>query len=196
MDTTLLRQFRQAVSLASLAFVFSAIHAIQYSLLDSDYDMEDHPQETSHSDTSTHADTSNPAADTSSNSEKASASGRWTDQEISRLLDYVEANCPTNASNGVSLKKTHFNKASDTVKSKNASQCHYKWGHVCISSIIDEVYLTDSDFILRKLCGIYKAISLWDKKSGSAWHDIYGVNARTVAEKQVLDEWLKTPDVS
>lgn len=55
------------------------------------------------------------------------------------------------------------------------------------------VYLTD---LPLKLCGIYKAISLWDKKSGSGWHDEYGVNAWTVAEKQVFDEWLKTPEVS
>ena len=55
------------------------------------------------------------------------------------------------------------------------------------------IYLTD---LPLKLCGIYKAISLWDKKSGSRWHADYGVNARTAAEKQVFDEWLKTPEVS
>ena len=54
-------------------------------------------------------------------------------------------------------------------------------------------YLTD---LVQKLCGIYKAISLWDKKSGSGWHKGYGVNAHTVAKRQVLDEWLKTPDAS
>jgi hypothetical protein len=43
---------------------------------------------------------------------------------------------------------------------------------------------------------IYKAISLWDKKSGSGWNDVHGVNARTLAERQVFDEWLKSPDVS
>jgi hypothetical protein len=57
------------------------------------------------------------------------------------------------------------------------------------------VYLRVTDLV-RKLCGIFKAISLWDKKSGSGWHDDYGVNARTAAERQVLDEWLKTPEVS
>ena len=55
------------------------------------------------------------------------------------------------------------------------------------------VYLAD---LLQKLCSIYKAISLWDKKSSSGWHDDYGVNAWTAAEKQVFDEWLKTPEVS
>jgi hypothetical protein len=137
---TLRQQFRHIVSLASLAYIFSCIHAIQYSLLDhnmddnSEYHTSNHLQETSHSEsldfTSTH-DTSNPA-DTSSNSGKANTTGRWTDQEITLLLDYVEAHCPLSTSRGLSLKKTQFNKARDTVKSKDASQCHYKWGHVCI----------------------------------------------------------------
>ena len=130
---TLRQQFRHVVSLASLAYIFSCIHAIQYSLLD--HDMDDNStsnQETSHSDfTSTH-DTSYPA-DTSSNSGKANTTGRWTDQEITLLLDYIEAHCPLSTSRGLSLKKTQFNKARDTVKSKDASQCHYKWGHVRIS---------------------------------------------------------------
>jgi hypothetical protein len=141
MDAHNLRQqFRHVVSLASLAYIFSCIHAIQYSLLD--HDMDDNSeyhsnlQETSHSDfTSTH-DTSNPA-DTSSNPGKANATGRWTDQEITLLLDYVEAHCPLSTSRGLSLKKTQFNKARDTVKSKDASQCHYKWGHVCIYIIVE-----------------------------------------------------------
>ena len=43
---------------------------------------------------------------------------------------------------------------------------------------------------------IYKSIALWDKKSGSGWHDNYGVNTRTAAEKQVSKDWVKSPDVS
>ena len=38
MDATLRRQFRHIVSLASLAYIFFAIHTIQYSLLDHDMD--------------------------------------------------------------------------------------------------------------------------------------------------------------
>lgn len=136
---TLIRQFRHIVSLTSLACVFSGIHTIQYSLLDHDMDdIEDRNLQendsTSHSGFTSTPDTSNPA-DTSSNSGKAS--GCWTDQEITLLLDYVEAHCSLNTSRGLNLKKTQFNKARDTVKSKDASQCHYKWGHVHIS-IIDE----------------------------------------------------------
>ena len=131
---SLKRQFRYVVSLASLAYIFSGIHAIQYSQLgyDSmdDNDSHDHhlePASTSYSDfTSTH-DTSTPA-DNSSISGKAS--GRWTEQEISLLLDYVEAHCPLESPSGLNLKKTHFKKARDTVKTKDASQCHYKWGRV------------------------------------------------------------------
>ena len=198
MDATLRRQFRHIVSLASLAYIFFAIHTIQYSLLDHDMDdtgnnFEDQSgwQETSHSDlTSTH-NTSNPVDTSTSNSGRAS---RWTDQEISLLLDYVEASCLLNTARGLNLKKSQFNKARDTVKSKDATQCQYKWGHVSIY-INDGVYLTD---FIRKLCGIYKAICLWDKKTGigHGFHDEYGVNARTDAEKKVFNEWLKTPEVS
>ena len=49
---------------------------------------------------------------------------------------------------------------------------------------------------MKKLCMIYKSIALWDKKFGSGWHDNYGVNARTAAEKQVFEDWVKSPDVS
>ena len=42
---------------------------------------------------------------------------------------------------------------------------------------------------------MYRAISQWDKKSGGGWHDDYGANARTPGEKQVFEEFLKTPEV-
>ncbi|KAF8221508.1 hypothetical protein L208DRAFT_1327554 [Tricholoma matsutake] len=58
------------------------------------------------------------------------------------------------------------------VKPKDASQCHYKWGHLCTT---------------------YKAILEWDKRSGLGWNDSYGANARTPSEKQVFEEFLKTP---
>ena len=147
---TLRQQFCNVVSLASLAYIFSGIHAIQYSLLDhnmDDYDIEDHTAanlqqnaSTSHSDfTSTH-DTSNPANTSTSNSGKML--GRWTDQEITLLLDYVEAHCPFNTLRGINLKKTQFNKARDTVKTKDSSQCHYKWGHVRIHIIIEGLFIS------------------------------------------------------
>lgn len=79
--------------------------------------------------------TSNPA-EASTKSGKA-ASSHWSDQEINLLLDYVETHCSLNTSSGLNLKATHFNKARETVKSKDSSQCHYKWGHVCVF-IIDE----------------------------------------------------------
>ena len=122
MDThTLMRQFCHIVSLASLAYIFSAIHAIQYSLLESDYDTMDPNGEdpthhtlqetaasTSYSDfTSSTPNTSNPA-NTSSSSGKAS--GRWTDQEITLLLNYVEAHCSLNTSRGLNLKKANSTK--------------------------------------------------------------------------------------
>ena len=65
---------------------------------------------------------------TSGNIEKTS--GRWTESKIALLLDYVEANCVLMTARGLSLKKSEFNKARAMVKSKDAAQCHYKWGHV------------------------------------------------------------------
>ena len=50
--------------------------------------------------------------------------------------------------------------------------------------------------IIYKLCSIYKAISQWDEKSGSGWHDIFGANAQTSSKKEVFEEFLKTPEVS
>ncbi|KAF8221168.1 hypothetical protein L208DRAFT_1329698, partial [Tricholoma matsutake] len=108
---------------------------------------------------------------TSENSEKSS--GRWTESEITLLLDYVEANCVLTTPQGLNLKKSEFNKACATVKSKDASQCHYKWGHLCTT---------------------YKAILEWDKRSGLGWNDSYGANAQTPSEKQVFEEFLKTPE--
>ena len=150
-----LRQFRNAVSLASIAYIFSAIHAIQFSLRnlntdynsDSDSDMDTgNTEDPSHSQDASRSEFtptfSNPADVSTSNPGKATAGGSWTDQEISLLLDYVEANCPLTTSRGFSLKKSHFNKARETVKSKDASQCHYKWGHV--GNYVDYVvYLID-----------------------------------------------------
>ena len=89
------------------------------------------------------------------------------------------------------MKESEFNKAHTVVKSKNVNQYHYKWGHVCIViNYIDFDYL----FILQ-LCAIYKAVLQWDKKSGSGWHDDYGANAQTPSEKEVLEEFVKTPEV-
>ena len=118
-------QFRLIVSLPSIAYIFSAIHAIQYSalgynsdsdtdsdIINSDLDMDDNNTE----------DPAEPSRKTS---------GRWSDQEISHLLDYVESHCSLNTTRGLGLKKSHFNNARDTVKSKDAGQCHYKWNHGC-----------------------------------------------------------------
>ena len=134
---TLIRQFRQVVSLASLACVFSGIHTIQYSLLDHDMMDDSNLQEsdsasysgfTSTPDTiSNPADTSNPG-NTSSNSGKAS--GRWTDQEITLLLDYVETHCSLNTLRGLNLKKTQFNKVlnTDPSESERKSDCNIEQG--------------------------------------------------------------------
>ena len=79
--------------------------------------------------TSTHHTQASGPASISTAIEKAS--GRWTEKEVELLLDYVESNCVLMTARGLNLKKTEFNKAHATVKSKDAAQCHYKWGRVC-----------------------------------------------------------------
>jgi hypothetical protein len=137
-ERTLIQHFRHIISFASLAYTFTTLHTIQYSMrnLSDNNDTtaqttEDHDSTNFSASSSTH-DT--PAIISTENIEKtnASASGRWTENEISLLLDYVEANCVLKTARGLSLKKSEFNKARATVKSKDAGQCHYKWGHVRI----------------------------------------------------------------
>jgi len=132
---TTAQRFRQAFSLASLAYIFSIIHTIQY-------EMRHHLQSPSHPPlpsgnptTSTsgpssllEANTTNETKSTST-SEKT-ASNRWTDEESFLLLDYVEKHCVLTTARGTALKKRDFNKAHDAVKTKSANQCHYKWTQV------------------------------------------------------------------
>jgi hypothetical protein len=104
-------------------------------MLDHDMDIDDPDDQILQDNLASHSgslatSTHNPTvADTSqaSSSEKTS---HWTDHEITLLLDYIEASCVLNTTRGLTLKKSEFNKAHNTVKSKDPSQCHYKWGHV------------------------------------------------------------------
>ena len=65
-------------------------------------------------------------------------SGRWTDDEIKLLLHYVGTKCTLTTARGLNLKKSQFNGAREMVKTKDAGQCHYKWGHVRVF-VIDNV---------------------------------------------------------
>jgi hypothetical protein len=135
---SLVHRFRHIISLASLAYTFSGIHAIQYSMLEHDMDVDNpedqsRAQNTQDNESASHSaltSTHNPStiANTSNSSERTS--GRWSEQESGLLLDYVEANCSLNTPRGLNLKKSDFNKARNIVMSKDPSQCHYKWGHV------------------------------------------------------------------
>jgi len=96
---------------------------------DNDITTQDHDPSNHSASTSTH--NTQPATTSTSESIKKT-SGRWTDNEIKLLLDYVESNCTLTTARGLTLKKSEFNKAHATVKSKDAMQCHYKWGQVRI----------------------------------------------------------------
>ena len=141
--------FRYITSLASLAYTFTVLHTIQYSMrkpasAETDNTPQDYesmnltnPSESScvtstGTGTGTRdslATTSMPLAETTA-SEKSNS--RWTEHEVKLLLDYVEANCTLTTGRGLNLKKSEFSKARAMIKSKDASQCHYKWGHVRI----------------------------------------------------------------
>jgi hypothetical protein len=134
---SLIQRFRNIVSVASLAYIYTSLHTIQYSM--------QHHSEAAESDDETATASGAGCATGTQNSpssmhdtlaETSTATGtekkstRWTTDEINLLLDYIEANCVLTTARGLILKKSQFNKARDTVKTKDASQCHYKWGHV------------------------------------------------------------------
>lgn len=137
----LVQRFRYIISLASLAYTFTILHALQYSMQDRHDDdnnsttQAQNPQLEAH-DSTHHSATHNTLATTSTSGTAEKTSGRWTEQEINLLLSYVEENCVLTSAKGLSLKKSEFNRAREIVKSKDAAQCHYKWGHVSIVFVI------------------------------------------------------------
>jgi hypothetical protein len=140
----LIQRFHHILSLASLAYTFTILHTIQYSMRgheSPDNDNNDPTAQTvgasdstSYSASST-VDTPLPTTVTASTSENIEKpSGQWTDNKVRLLLDYVEANCTLTTMQGLNMKKSQFSKVHATVKTKDASQCHYKWNHVRIFS--------------------------------------------------------------
>jgi hypothetical protein len=133
----LIQRFRHIISLSSLAYTFTILHAIQYSMRDHDNDNDSTAQTAGDHDstnisTSTTQNTVDTPATASTSGNIERTSNRWTDDEIKLLIDYVEANCTLTTTRGLVLKKSEFNKARTTVKTKDAGQCHYKWTHVGI----------------------------------------------------------------
>ena len=128
---SLVQRFHSLVLLASLAYTFTILHAIQYSMLNhDDSTTTQNPQthDSTHYSASSSTNDTLAASNTAGSAEKTG--GQWNNQETNLLLNYVERNCTLMTSRGTNLKKYDFNKAHDMVKSKDAAQCHYKWGHV------------------------------------------------------------------
>jgi hypothetical protein len=126
----LIQHFRHVISFASLAYTFTTLHTIQYSMRDHCDSNNTTAQDHDSTNFSTSSSTQDTPASVSTSENIEKTSGRWTESEVVLLLDYVEANCVLMTARGLSLKKSEFNKARATVKSKDAAQCHYKWGHV------------------------------------------------------------------
>jgi len=134
------QSFRQILSLASIAYTFTTLHAIQYSMSAHNDDNTTAPQDATDNNTIAQIPLDNASMAASSNN-ASSTSGRWSHKEIQLLLDYVKANCVFTTAKGINLKKSEFSQACNTVKTKTAAQCHYKWGHVSVF-VIDEVFIT------------------------------------------------------
>jgi hypothetical protein len=130
---SLIQSFQYIVSLASLAYTFTLLHTIQHSMQDHDENhsaitQNQQDYDSTHASSSTHHSLA--TSSTAGTAEKTT--GRWSEQETNLLLDYVERKCILTTPRGLNLKKSEFNGARDMVKSKDAAQCHYKWGHVRI----------------------------------------------------------------
>jgi hypothetical protein len=142
---TLLQWFRCITSLASLTYTFTTLHTIQYAMRDHDNDNDTTTQppqldcDLTHPSASSSTAHDTPAT-TSTLENLDKTSGRWTENQIKLLLDYVEGNCVLMTARGLNLKKSEFNKARAMVKLKDVNQCHYKWGHVRIIIINDSFH--------------------------------------------------------
>jgi len=125
---SLRQHFNQILSLASIAYTFTTLHTIEYSM--ADHEGNDISQAALGNST-TAQNPASIAAASSNNIPTSSSGGRnWTTDEIWLLLGYVEANCVFTAAKGINLKKSEFTKASEVVKTRTAAQCHTKWGRV------------------------------------------------------------------
>jgi hypothetical protein len=153
------QRFRYIVSLASLAYTFTVLHAIQYSMDDhhDDGSTTQNPQDHDSTNHSTLSSTNDTLATTSVVETAEKSSKQWTEHEIDLLLQYVEQNCVLTTPRGLNLKKTDFNRASNMIKTKDAGQCKYKWGSVSIFiidkrpdylSIIIAMFCIQGDFAL------------------------------------------------
>ena len=131
---TLLQRFHQIISLASLAYTFTTLHTIEYSMQDHNYNNNTAQTQQDHNSTNLSAFTHDtpPTTGTSETIKKSTGSSQWTENEIKLLLDYVKENCTLMTAQCLNLKKLEFNKAHEIVKLKDVSQCYYKWSHVCI----------------------------------------------------------------
>jgi hypothetical protein len=139
---TLLQCFCYIASLASLAYTFTTLHTLQYSMRNHDNNNnnttgpQDHDSINLSASSSTH--NTPPTTSTLENIEKTNS--RWTENEVNLLLDYVEANCILTTARGLNMKKSEFNRARVMVKTKDATQCHSKWGRVSVFAIDENLY--------------------------------------------------------
>ena len=147
-----LQYFQYIISLASLACTFTTLYMIQYSMRDhnnNNNNTSTGPQNHDLIDLSASASNYDTPDTTSISKNTEKTNSWWTENEINLLLDYIEANCILTTAWDTNMKKSKFNKTWAIVKSKNATQCHYKWGHVSFY-VIDE-----NSYHLSSIIAIY-----------------------------------------
>ncbi len=138
----LVQQFREIVSLASIAYTLTTLQVISAAInnpdslrlvepIDDHYHNSDMETEsvTGMSTASTASATSNTTPPSAGTTEQRT-NRYWTHDEILLLLDHVEKCCTLTTARGTNLKASEFRQASTTIKTRTASQCHYKWGQV------------------------------------------------------------------
>ena len=194
---SLLQCFWYIISLASLAYTFTILHTIKYSMQDHDNNnntTSTGPQEHDLTNFSALSSTHETLATTSTLENIEKTNSQWTEHEVNLLLDYIETNCILMTAWGLNLKKSEFNKAWAIVKSKDMSQCHYKWGHVSIfiinedfsylSSII-AMYHIQSDLAVGQEVRKWVAWWLQCQCSNPRWKTgVWGVSKNTQGKKQ------------
>jgi hypothetical protein len=148
---SLVQRFRFIISLASLAYTFTVLHAIQYSMQNPDDSTTRNLPDHDSTDYSTLSSTNDTLATTSTAGTTEKSNKRWSVQEINLLLDYIERNSILTTARGLNLKKSEYKKASEMVKTRDAVQCQRKWANVGGIFVINE----DSDHYLSIIAMFY-----------------------------------------
>lgn len=135
----LIQSVGNILSLASLAYTFTALHSVRYfmhhhnSQLTAAHIPQPEDNNTAARNDNTSLLTYN-VEDTSKEDSKSIT--RWTPAETQLLIEYVATNCVLIPSKGLSLTRKQFFKAPEIVKTRDSAQCHRKWTSVRVFTVV------------------------------------------------------------